>query len=176
MENQASSKNVILSHGLIYGFILILASVMVYALNMLYDPKGGLIYLVVMILATLVIPIMGIARFKKINLNFLSWVEAVKIGIGIVVLGTLLNTGYSFVFSEFVEPEYLDNILQIQREAFEADERLTKEQVDQQIEMIKKFQGTPIGAAIGLLFYTFVGFVISAIAGAVMKRSEEDGY
>jgi len=42
--------------------------------------------------------------------------------------------------------------------------------------MQSKFQGTIIGDSLGLLLFAFLGFVSSAIAGAIMKRTEEDNY
>ena len=57
-----------------------------------------------------------------------------------------------------------------------AAEKFTPEQIDQQIEISSMFQGTVLGASVGILFFAFIGFVISAIAGAIMKRTEEEGY
>ena len=53
---------------------------------------------------------------------------------------------------------------------------MTEDQVNAQIEMQSKFQGTIIGDAIGLLFMAFVGFVVSAIVAAVKKHTEEETY
>ena len=41
MENQASSKNIMLNYGLIYGLVLIITSVVIYAMNLHYDRIGA---------------------------------------------------------------------------------------------------------------------------------------
>ena len=64
----------------------------------------------------------------------------------------------------------------MQRNALLESSDLSVEQIDKQLEMQAKFQGTILADAIGILFFAFIGFVVSAIAGAVMKRDAEDGY
>lgn len=176
MESTASSKSTILNYGLIYGLILIIMSVTLYALNLHYEKVGGYIGLGVLVVTILLVPILGMAKFKRNNMNIMSWGQAVKIGMGIIVLGTLINIAYGFAFSEFIEPTYNETVLELQKNELIAAERFTPEQIDQQIEISSMFQGTLLGAGVGILFFAFVGFVISAIAGAVMKRSAEDGY
>ena len=64
---------------------------------------------------------------------------------------------------------------EIQRQGL-IDAGLTQDQIEAQFKISSMFQGTILGDAVGLLFFAFVGFVISAIAGAIMKRTEEDQY
>ena len=115
------------------------------------------------------------SKFKKNNDGLLSWGKAVKIGVGIVLIGTLISIVYNQIFSNFIEPDFYAQVAEIQKQGL-LDYGATEEQADAQIEMQSKFQGTLIGDALGLLFFAFVGFVISAIAGAVMKHTEEDNY
>ena len=176
MESKVSSKSVMLTYGLIYGFIIILTSVMIYAANMQYEESAGYAALGVVLLSIIFVPVLAMLKFKKENLNIISWGQAVKLGMGVVLIGTLLNLGYSFLFAEIIEPQYNETTLQIQRQALIDDGRMTTEQIDQQMEISAMFQGTLIGAAIGLLFFAFVSFVVSAIAGAIVKRTEEDNY
>jgi hypothetical protein len=176
MESKASSKNTILNYGLVYGLILILMSVTLYALNLHYEKVGGYIGLGVLVITILLVPILGMAKFKRDNLNIMSWGQAVKIGMGIIILGTLINIIYSFGFSEFIEPTYNETVLELQKNELLATEQFTPEQIDQQIEISAMFQGTLLGAGVGILFFAFVGFVISAIAGAIMKRSDPNSY
>jgi len=176
MENQVSSKSVILNYGLTYGIILVLTSVVLYAMNVHLSTTGGLIGLGVLAVMIILMPILGMLKFRKENLNIMSWGQSLKIGMGIIIFGTLINIIYGFIFSGFIEPEYNNQVLELQKTALEESTRLTSEQIEQQMEVRALFQGTLLGGAVGLLFFAFVGFVVSAIAGAIMKRSEEDGY
>lgn len=175
MENQASSKSVILNYGLYYGVIAVLTSVIMYAMNMHLSTLGGTISLIVIALLVIVMPIVGISKFKKDNMNLLSWGQAVKIGMGIVIIGTLISIIYNHIFAGFIEPEFYTQVAEIQKEAL-IDAGMTDSQIESQLKAQSMFQGTILGDAVGILFFAFLSFVVSAIAGAVMKRSEEDGY
>ncbi|MBL4604266.1 MAG: DUF4199 domain-containing protein [Flavobacteriaceae bacterium] len=173
MENQASSKNVILNYGLYYGITAIILSVIFYAMDM--HLEGGLINILVSIVAIIIFPVLGIAKFKKENKNLITWGQSVKIGMGIILLGVLIAIIYQHVFASFIEPDFYTQMTEIQHQGL-IDAGLTDEQITSQLEISSMFQGTILGDAVGLLFFAFVGFIISAIAGAVMKRTEEDGY
>ncbi len=175
MENQANSKGIILNYGLYYGLVLVIASLITYALGMHLNPTAGYINFATIAFVIIGFPIMGMSKFKKQNGGFMSWGEGVKIGVGIVLIGTLISIIYQYVFTTFIEPEFYTQLAEVTRNGF-VDAGLTEEQVDMQMEMQSKFQGTPIGYGIGILFFAFLGFVVSAIVAAVKKNTEEDQY
>lgn len=175
MENQANSKNIILNYGLTYGGIIILANLIVYALGMTFDTTGGVITTIALALCIILLPILAIKSYKKENNSFLVWGQGLKVGIGVVALGALISIIYSHIFTGVIEPDFYNQLNEFQTQQF-LDAGLTEEQVDAQLKMQSKFQGTIIGDALGLLFYVFLGFVVSAITGAIMKKTEEDQY
>lgn len=175
MENQVNSRGIILNNGLYYGIILIVSSLIVYALGMHLEPAGGYINTAILVISLIAFPIIGMSTFKKNNGGFMSWGQGVKIGVGIIVIGALIGIIYQHLFTSFIEPEFYTQLEEITRNGL-LDAGLNEEQIDAQIEMQGKFQGTIIGDAIGLLFMAFVGFVISAIIAAVKKQSEEETY
>lgn len=173
MENQASSKSVILNYGLYYGIVSILLSVVLYAMDM--HLKGGVIPTVVGIAVILAFPILGITKFKKDNGGFITWGQSVKIGMGVLLIGVLIAIIYNHIFTSFIEPDFYTQLTEVQRQGL-IDAGLTDDQITTQLDAQAMFQGTILGDAVGLLFFAFVGFVISAITGAVVKRTEEDQY
>ena len=175
MENQANSKNIILNNGLYFGIALILAGLIPYALGMHLDPISGYINIATILITIILFPILGMNKFKNSNGGFMSWGEGVKIGVGIVLIGTIIGTLYQVVFTTFIEPEFYAQVEEVTRKAL-LDAGHSEDLIEKQIEMQGKFQGTPIGYGIGLLFMTFVGFVSSAIISAVKKKSEEEAY
>ncbi|ARV14710.1 DUF4199 domain-containing protein [Polaribacter sp. SA4-12] len=175
MEDQASSKSIILNNGLYYGLILVLTSLITYALGMHLDPTAGYISLAILVVIVIAFPIIGISKFKKDNGGFMSWSQGVKIGIGIILIGTVISLIYQHIFTGFIEPDFYKQVEEVTRTGL-VDSGLSEEQIDAQLEMQGKFQGTIIGDALGLLFMTFIGFVVSAIIAAVKKHSEEDAY
>jgi hypothetical protein len=146
-----------------------------YAMGMHLDTVGGYINFAILAIVIIAFPILGMSSYKNINGGFMSWGQGVKIGVGIVIIGTLISIIYQYVFSTFIEPEFYAQVEEVTRTGL-FDAGMTEEQIEMQIEMQSKFQGTLVGGAVGLLFFAFIGFVVSAITAAVKKHTEEDSY
>ena len=58
---------------------------------------------------------MGIKKFKVDNYNLLSFGQAVKIGVGISIISALLTIVYNQVFANFIEPDFMNQIYEIER-------------------------------------------------------------
>ena len=173
MENQASSKNFIINNGVILGILGILISVILYAMGMHLDPHwssalGSGIFFVGLI-------ILGINQFKNANGGFLNWGQGVKIGVGIAILAALISVIYNYFFITFVEPDFMTQIMEIQNKKL-IDQGMTEEQIEAASEMSKKFSTPLFTAAFGIIGSAIGGFIVSAIAAAIMKKSEEEIY
>lgn len=173
MENQVSSKSIILNNGLYLGIISVFISLIVYATGNHLQPHWavgvtGVILMIVFI-------IMGMNKFKSNNGGFMSWGQAVKIGVGLTVVSTVIAIIYNLIFMNFIEPEYMSQVAAIQEQAW-VDGGMSSEEVDAAKGMMEKFQGPVISSAFGLVMAAFISFIISAIAGAIMKQSAEEQY
>ena len=173
MENQASSKSVILNYGLYYGIISVLISVIFYALDM--HLQQGIENMLIGFAVMITFIILAQKKFKFDNNNILSFWQAVKIGMGTVLIGVLIVIVYSQIFANFIEPGYMEQVMSIQEQAL-IDRGLTSEQVETQMEMARTFSGPLISSAFVILGASFFSFIFSMICGSIMKRTEEDQY
>ena len=142
-------------------------------MGMTFSTTGGIISILAIAIAIIGFPIMGISKFKKSTGGYLTWGQGLKVGVGIVTIGALISIIYSHIFTGFIEPEFYTQLEEFTRGQL-MDAGLTSEQIEKQLETQSKFQGTITGDAIGLLFYIFIGFVVSAIVSAISKHSKED--
>ena len=173
MENQLSSKSFTLNNGVSLGIAMVLFSLVMYATgNHLKPHWSGSIITGVLFVGIIVF---GIKKFKEANGGFLSWGKGVKIGVGIAVLAGLINVIYSYIFMNFIEPDFMSQMMEIQNQGF-LDQGMTEEQIEVANEMSEKFQSPGIVAAMGIIMYAIGGFVVSAIGAAIMKKSEEEQY
>ncbi|MFD1294328.1 DUF4199 domain-containing protein [Lutibacter holmesii] len=174
MENQkSSSTSIMLNYGLILGFISIILALANFAFGDIYEPHWSM--QVVSGAASIVLIVLGLKKLKENNNNLLSLGEALKTGLGIALISGLVYIVYFYVFVNFIEPNYFMNLGKVQEAAMlEAYPNWSDEQMEASLEMAKKMSGFGMISAIVMIMSLFFGFVISLIAGLIMKRSEED--
>jgi len=173
MKNQdADSKKIIINYGLIAGGIAILIALISYAMGIAANP--GVVISIISFVLPFALIVLGIKKFKEKNNGFLTWGEAVKTGIGIALIWGVLTLSFQLFLENVIAPEIFEQKLEITREALE-NWGIDDDAIDEQIE--KQRNASPIfGFAMGILLFAFLGFIVSAIAGAVMKKTEEDQY
>ncbi len=170
MENQPiPAKSVIINYGLYLGIASVLISVIVYALGMQYDQDWKMGSLGIIAMAVIIF--LGIKKYKELNSGYLTIGQALKTGIGIALIGGIISVIYSFIFMNFIEPDFMANTMEkAEQQMIEKYPNLTDEQIETQIEMMQKFSTPAITSAFALIASLFIGFVISLISGFIQKK------
>ena len=173
MENKISSKNTMLNYGLVLGLTSRFINLIAYALGIHLDQdwRIGIMGFVAMI----IIIFLGIKNFKAANDDLITWGQSVKIGVGVSIVSALIGIIYNLIFINFIEPDFMNLLLEKQVILWE-EANMTSEQIEASKSMMETFSSPAITSAIGIVAAAFFGFIISAIAGAIMKRTEEDHY
>ena len=171
IKNKISSKNTMLNYGLVLGLTSIFINLIAYAIGIHLDQDwrvGALAFV-----AMIVIIVLGIKNFKAVNSNLITWGQSVKIGVGISIISALLGLTYNLIFINFIEPDFMNLMMEKQVMAWE-EANMTSEQIEGAKSMMETFSSPAITSAIGIIAAAFFGFIISAIAGALLKRTAED--
>lgn len=170
MQNpQPSTGKFALNYGLVLGLISVAFVVVLYATNNLLDQNW--ITTVISFIIMIGVIVYALNAYKKANGGFMSLSQAIKVGLGVALIGALVGAVYNFIFMSFIEPNFIDLIIDKQRETMvEAQPNMTTEQIDQSLEMVKKFAGPWISSAFQIVGGLFFGFIISLIAGLIMKK------
>ena len=82
---------------------------------------------------------------------------------------------YNLLFINFIEPEFISQVAAVQEQAW-VDAGMSSEQIEASKKMMENFQSPVISSAIGIVVAAFVSFIISAIAGAIMKQTPVEQY
>lgn len=173
MENQVSSKSIILNQGLYLGIASVLINLVVYAMGNHLQPHWSVLPISIAIMTAFIV--MGMKQFKTGNGGIMTWGQAVKIGVGLTMISAVIVTIYNQIFANFIEPDFVQQMAAVQEQAW-VDAGFTSEQIESSRAMAETFSSPVLSSAIGLVFAAFLGFIVSAIAGAVMKESGEDQY
>jgi hypothetical protein len=174
MENQkSSSKQVMLNYGLILGVVSIILSVGIYAMGKIYDQGMGVMFASFIIMAVVIF--MALKNFKAGNNNLLSLGEALKIGLGIALVGAIISIIYNQIFINFIEPDFMENMMKVgEQKMLEQYTNMSDEQLEAAKAMQQKMSSPLIGAAFGVIGSLFFGFIISLIEGLILKRTAEE--
>jgi len=173
MEDQASSKSIILNYGLYLGIIGVILHLALWASGQLIELNW--INSIVWIIALIAFTIVGIKKFKETTDGFISWGQGVKIGMGITMIAAVITVIYTLLFINVIDPGFQELAMEAQKSTW-LDAGMTEQQIEDSVAMAEKFQTPAITSAMVLGFSAFVGFIISAIISAIMKKSEEEQY
>ena len=172
MENQADSKKTIINYGLMTGFSAIIITLISYAMGKAANP--GVFFGIISFVVPIALIILGIKKYKTINNGFLTWGQAVKVGIGIALIWGVLALSFQYVLENIIDPDIIEEKMELVRQSLE-EWGIDDDAIDEQIEK-QRNQSPLLTNAMGILVFAFLGFIVSAIAGAVMKKTEEDQY
>jgi uncharacterized membrane protein YeaQ/YmgE (transglycosylase-associated protein family) len=174
METQtASVKKIALPYGLLLSLSTIVISVIVYAMGMTYDQPWWQSLL--NFLAMIGFIVYGIKTYKHDNENYLSLGEALKMGLAIALVAGIIGSIFTYLFITVIEPDFTVNMLEVSRVKMINDNpEMTQEQMDMSLGMAEKMMSPGILTAFGIIASLFFGFIISLIAGLILKNNRPE--
>jgi uncharacterized membrane protein YeaQ/YmgE (transglycosylase-associated protein family) len=117
----------------------------------------------------------GLKAFKTGNGGFLSLGEALKTGLAIALIAGIVGSIFSYLFVTVIEPDFAVNMLEATRvKMIEQNPDMTEEQMTMTLGMTEKMMSPGILVAFGIIASLFFGFIISLIAGLVMKQNRPE--
>jgi hypothetical protein len=96
--------------------------------------------------------------------------SAFAAGFMIVLFGSLFGIVTTFVYANFINPDFADTIVQAQTQQLEA-KGLKPAQIEGAEKMIRKMMSPPMQAVIGFFNTLFFGTIVSLVTAAFLKRS-----
>ena len=162
-----------LQYGTLQGLIAIAFSFMLFILDQHYQ-GGTAVNLVNLAIAISVIYLAQIA-YKKKNEGYISLSESIKIGLGISLVSGILSILFFLLLSNVLDPEMMDKtLLLVEDRMIESNPKITQQEIDNIIEMTKKFSGPGTSSMFIIIFSLFFGFIISLITGLVIKKTKTE--
>ena len=133
---------------------------------------------VVQIIAAIVgilIIMFGIIQFKKENKGFLNLSDALKIGLGISLVGGVISVVFNYIMMNIIDPDTLEKGFEFAKQKMLAnDPEMSVETANQFIEMSKGFY-SPLSMALTTIIVSLIfGFLVSLIGGLIVKKSQPE--
>ena len=175
MENEQleplKTRKYSINFGIILGVIGIVFYLLLVSQELHYQQNPA--QQIVSVVLLLAVVFVAIYQFKKANGGFLSLGQAMKIGIGVAIISTVISVVFGYIYGTFIEPDLLDRIMEYQKPVIaERNPTLTPEQIDNAIETQKKF--APFFYIIAFVINTIIASIGALIAGLIMKKAKSD--
>jgi hypothetical protein len=167
MENQTTTTRTALKWGVIIGIISILYSTAIMISGQIGNQALG--YVIYAIIAVGLY--MAMNDFKKENQGFMSYGQGLGLGVLKCTIVGLISGFFSFAYMKFIDPTITD---QMMKKAIEEMEKkgLTDDQIEQAMEYSKMFMNPGVLFIAGLIGTIFIGFILSLIIAAIVKKEK----
>jgi Protein of unknown function (DUF4199) len=167
MENQTTTTRTALKWGVIFGIINVLYSTAIMASGQIGNQSLG--YAVYLIIGVGIY--LALNDFKKENLGFITFGQGLGLGTMMSAILGLISSFYSFAYMKFIDSSIPDQILKNAESEMEK-KGLPDDQIEQAMEYSKMFMSPGVMFVAGVFFTVLLGFVLSLIISAIMKKDK----
>lgn len=167
MENKNTSVfSNSLQMGVIVGIATIIYSVILYIFDATFNQALG--YVNILILAAGII--WGLKQYRdKVLGGVISFGKCIGYGTLVGLFAAIISGIYTIVMMKFIDPELIQQLYLMMEDQM-LEKGVPPEQIEQAMQMSKKFTNPTFMAIGGIFSSTAIAVVISLIAGAIMKK------
>jgi len=165
-------KKYIITYGVLFGIMTIIFSLFTYLTG--NYTKQNLFHVAALLSITALCITIGMIMFKKNNDHYISLVEALKIGIGIAVLGGLLAVLWRILLINVIDPEIITQLEDKQIKLIaETSNDFTQENIDRKIAITQKYTSPLIQIGAAIAENLFLGFLFGLIGGLIIRKKRD---
>ena len=170
-DQKSILKSTIIQYGLIYGGLAVVFSIMLFIMDMHYQ-GGSLQQWTGFIIMVGSITFAQIA-YRKLNDGYLNLSEAIKIGLGVTLIGILIALVYGWFQATILDPNQIEKATEFAiNQAIDQNPEMTDEMVAMSREWIEWGSSPAISTAFALGFGLLFGLIVSLITGLIFKKSK----
>ncbi len=164
-KNEPSVASVALKYGLIGGLVMVVYTAIIMILGMGTNKLLLSLSYIIMI----AVLVFAMQNYKKENHGYMSYGQGLGVGTLASVIMGILGGIFMYVYTSFIDPNYLQGIMDQQVADLEA-RGMSDEQIDAAIAMTEKFSGPGMQLVSSVIGYLFIGFILSLIISAIIKN------
>jgi len=170
-DKKSILKSTIIQYGLIYGGLAVVFNIMLFIMDMHYQ-GGSLQQWTGLIIMVGSITFAQIA-YRKINDGYLNLSEAIKVGLGVTLIGILIALVYGWFQAIVLDPNQIEKATEFAlNQAIDQNPEMTDEMIAMTQEWIEWGSSPGISTAFALGFGLLFGLIVSLITGLIVKKSK----
>jgi hypothetical protein len=179
MENKPSIWQFTMTYGAILGIVTVIFSLILYMAGyMPYNFKRMIFVGLISLILTIAFLIVGTKAYRdKVLGGSIPYGKAVMVGMLIVVFSTIIGSFYNLVFNLFIDPEYMNKVLEATKSwtyDWMNNMGAPDAQIEDAIERIEKQQAnsTPMKLFFKSIYTSVIfGLILSLITSAFIKKN-----
>ena len=168
-EKQPTVTSVALKYGLVGGLFVVLYTTILMVMDMSTNKLfGALTYLIL-----LAILFVAMKQFKKENFGYMSFGQGLGIGTLVSAIIGIVSGVFVVIYTTFIDPDHFNKIFEEQRMELE-DRGMSDAQIDTALSIGQSLQGPFMTIVMSIVGYAFIGFLVSLIISAIMKKNRPE--
>jgi hypothetical protein len=166
-DNKSGLLKHAMTYGAIIGLILVVYSVVLYIGGLTFNKGLGLIQYAVLITGLY----LGTKAFRDKTLGgFITYGQALGLGVLIALFVGIISIFFQYILMRFIDPGLVDKYMVVMEEQFEKSRFIPEDQIELALEKSRQSLTALWSIPVGVLTFTFIGFIISLITSAIVKR------
>ncbi len=167
MQEEPSTARIALKYGLITAIASILYNVILILIEKNQNQALSALGLVIMVAGM----VYAMREFKTENAGYMSYGQGLGIGTLIAAISGLLGATFMMFYTQFIDTNFMQKTLDIAREDLER-RGMSDAQIDAGMQFSEKMMSPGIMFATGVFASIFIGFIVSLIVAAIMRRNK----
>ncbi len=163
-ETTISTKKYILTYGLILGVIWVIHGFFRHITD--NRATSNWAFYIFELSLPISIIVYGVYRYKSNNSGFLTLWQALKIGFGIALISTTIQTAWDIFLVKIISPETIQEIINL-------TDQPTPKDSQEQNKILSKENNYLFNVSFGFIVNLVLGFIISLFAGAIMQKNRD---
>jgi len=167
-ENKTSLMKQAMTFGAIIGLALVVYSILLYIAGLTFSKRLGFIQYIVLFIGIY----WGSRNYRDKALDgFIKYGRALSLGVWISIFVGIITLFFNFIMLRYIDPGLIDKYMAIAEESMEGSRFLSADQIEDGLEKSRKLMTSVWSVPIGLISFVAIGFVMSLITSAFVKRN-----
>ncbi|WP_149240547.1 DUF4199 domain-containing protein [Dyadobacter sp. 32] len=167
MEEKVSTARIALKYGVLASVVIMVFTTIINVTGQSQNKWLTSLSFVFMIVGIVV----AMKSFKEENKGFMTYGEGLGLGSLVSAIMGLLGSTFSVLYNKFIDPTIITQAMDTARSEMES-KGMDDAQIDQAMAMSEKFMSPGVLFAFGVIGSLMVGFVLSLIIAAILRKDK----
>lgn len=166
-ENKPGLLKFALTYGLIIGLALVVYAVILYIADAYFNKALGYVQYVILIAGI----VMAVIAFRdKAQGGYITYGRALGLGVLVALFAGTITIVFNYVMMNYIDPGLIDKSMAVIEETLQNSRFVPEDMIGPSLEKARKNMTALWTLPVGIATFTLVGFIISLVTSAILKK------